>query len=47
MITFDSNILFLWHESVDIDKQSLTSKNQLIPNVRLQVIHDYVFFNAP
>ena len=41
----DSNNIFLWHESENINKKSLFPKFQLIPI--LQVMHDYVCFIAP
>ena len=42
----DSNNIILWHESEDINqKKSLFPK--LIPILRLQVMHDYVWFIAP
>ena len=40
----DSNNIFLWHESEDINKKSLNPKFQLIPILRFQVMHDYVCF---
>ena len=43
----DSNNIFLWHESEDINKKILFPKFQLIPIVRFQVMHDYVCFIAP
>ena len=43
----DSNNIILWYESEDINKKSLFSKFQLIPILRLQVMHDYVYFIAP
>ena len=43
----DSNNIFLWHESESINKKSLFQKFQLIPNLRFQVMHDYVCFIAP
>ena len=43
----DSNNIFLWHESEDINKKSLNPKFQLIPILRFQVMHDYVCFIAP
>ena len=43
----DSNIIFLWHESEDMNKKSLNPKFQLIPILRFQVMHDYVCFIAP
>ena len=43
----DSNNIFLWYESADINKKSLFPKYQLIPILRFQVMHDYVYFIAP
>ena len=43
----DYNNIFLWYESEDINKKSLFSKFQLIPILRFQVMHDYVYFTAP
>ena len=43
----DSNNIFLWYESEDINKKSLFPKFQLIPILRCQVMHDYVYFIAP
>ena len=43
----DSNIIFLWYESEDINKKSLFSKFQLIPILHFQVMHAYVCFIAP
>ena len=43
----DSNNIFLWHESEDINKKSLNLTFQLIPILRFQVMHDYVCFIAP
>ena len=43
----DSNNIFLWHESEDINWKSLNPKFQLIPSLRFQVMHDYVCFIAP
>ena len=42
----DSNNIFLWHESEDINKKRLNPKFQLIPILRFQVMHDYVCFIA-
>ena len=39
----DSNNIFLWYESADINKKSLFPKFQLIPILRFQVMHDYVY----
>ena len=46
-IVSDSNNIFLWHESEDINKKkkSLFPKFQLTPIS--QVMHDYVCFIAP
>ena len=41
-IVSDSNKMILWHESEDINKQSLFPKFQLLPILRFQVMHDYV-----
>ena len=46
-IVTDSNNVFLWHESEDINKKSLFPKFQLIPSSNFQVMHDYVCFIAP
>ena len=46
-IFIDSNNIFLWHESEDINKKGLFPKFQLIPILRFQVMHDYVCFIAP
>ena len=46
-IVSDSNHIFLWHESEDINKKSLFPKFQLIPISRFQVMHDYVCSIAP
>ena len=43
----DSNNIFLWHESEDINEKSLFPKFQLFPILRFQVMHDYVCFIAP
>ena len=43
----DSNNIFLWYESEDINKTSLFPKFQSIPILRFQVMHDYVCFIAP
>ena len=43
----DSNNIFLWHESEDINKKNSFPKFQLIPILHFQVIHDYVCFIAP
>ena len=43
----DSNNIFLWHESEDINDKSLFPKFQLFPILRFQVMHDYVCFIAP
>ena len=42
-ILSDSNNIFLWHESEDINKKSLNPKFQLIPILRFQVMHDSAF----
>ena len=47
VIVRDSNNIFLWHESGDVNKKSLFPKFQLIPIWRFQVMHDYVCFTAP
>ena len=46
-IVSDSNNIFLWHESEDINKKSLFPKFQLIPISCFQVMHEYVCFIAP
>ena len=46
-IVTDSNNIFLWHESEDINKKSLFPKFQLIPSSNFQVMHDNVCFIAP
>ena len=46
-IVTDSNNIFLWHESEDINKKSFFPKFQLIPSSNFQVMHDYVCFIAP
>ena len=43
----DSNNIFLWYESEDINKKSLFPKFQLIPILHFRVMHDYVRFIAP
>ena len=45
----DSNNIFLWYESENINKKkkSLFPKFQLIPILCFQVMHDYVYFIAP
>ena len=47
IIFSDSNNIFLWHESEDINKKSFFPKFQLIPILRFQVMHNYVCFSAP
>ena len=46
-IVSDSNNIFLWHESEEINKTSSFPKFQLIPISRFQVMHDYACFIAP
>ena len=46
-IVSDSNSIFLWHESEDMNKKSLFPQFQPIPILRFQVMHDYVCFIAP
>ena len=46
-IVSDSRNIILWHESEDINKKGLFPKFQLIPILRFQVMHDYVWFIAP
>ena len=46
-IFIDSNNIFSWYESEDINKKSLYPKFQLIPILCFQVMHDYVCFIAP
>ena len=43
----DSNNIFLWRESEDMNKKSLFPKFQLIPILSFQVMHDYVCFIVP
>ena len=44
----DSNNIFLWHESEDINKKAcFQNLSWLIPILRFQVMHDYVCFIAP
>ena len=43
----DFHNIFLWHESEDVNQKGLFLKFQLIPILRLQVMHDYVCFIAP
>ena len=43
----DSNNIFLRYESEDINKKSLFPKFLLIPILRFQVTHYYVYFIAP
>ena len=43
----DFHNIFLWHESEDINQNSLFPQFQLIPISRFQVMHDYVCFIAP
>ena len=45
-IVSDSNNIFSWHESEDINKKILFPKFQLIQNLHFQVMHDYVWFIA-
>ena len=43
----DSNNIFLWHESEDTEKKrEITSKFQLIPLLRLQVMYDYIHWHC-
>ena len=42
----DCNIIFLFHESEDINNKSLFPKLQWIPILRLHVVHDYVVFHC-
>ena len=46
-IVSNSNNIILSHESEDINKKSLFPKFQLIPILRFQVMHDYVWVIAP
>ena len=39
-VVSDSNIIFLWHESEDINKKDLFPKFQLSPMSPFQVLHD-------
>ena len=44
----DSNNIFLWYESEDINKKkSFFPKFQLILILRFQVMQDYMYFIAP
>ena len=43
----ESNNIFLWYESEDINKKSLFPKFQLILILPFLVMHDYVRFIAP
>ena len=43
----DSNNIFSWHESEDINKKSLFSKFQFIRILRFQVMYDYLCFITP
>ena len=43
----DIHNIFLWHESEDINQNSLFPKFQLVPILGFQVMHDYVYFIAP
>ena len=43
----DSNNLFIWHESVDINRKSLFPKSQLPPILHFQVRHDCVHSIVP
>ena len=45
-IFIDSNNTFLWHESEDMNRKILLPKFQLIPILRLQVMHDYVYWHC-
>ena len=42
----DSNNIFLWYKSEDINIKSLFPKFQLIPILHFRVMHDYVRFIA-
>ena len=44
-IVSNSNNIFLWHKSEDINKR-LFPKFQLIPILSLQVMHDYVHWHC-
>ena len=46
VIFSDSNNIFLWHKSEDIDKKCLLPKFQLIPISHLQVMHYYVHWHC-
>ena len=46
-IVSDSNNIILWHVSEGINRKSLFPKFQVIPILRFQVMHDYVWFIAP
>ena len=43
----DFNNNFLWHESEDLNQKCLFPKFHLIPILRFQVTHDYVYFILP
>ena len=43
----DSNNIFLWHESEDINEKIIFPKFQLIPILQFQVMHNHVCFIAP
>ena len=45
-IVSDSNNIFLQHESEDINTKRLFPKFQLMPILRLQVMHDYVHWHC-
>ena len=45
-IVSDSNSIFLWHKSEDINKNRLFEKLQLITILRLQVMHDDVHWHC-
>ena len=42
IIVSNSNNSLLYYKTEDINKKGLFWKFQLIPNLRLQVLHDYV-----
>ena len=45
-IVGDSNNVFLWHESLDINKKMLISKISVDSILPLQVMHDYVHWHC-
>ena len=43
----NSNNIFLWYESEDINQKSSFPKFQQIPVLRFQVMHDYAYSITP